>query len=176
MAKQNRGRRDLTPVHNLNRLIRSDEVRITGEGIESKVCSIEEALRISGELGLDLIEISSGTNPAVCKIANYQKFLYDQKKNKKKPAKVTIKEIRFGPNTDDHDFNFKVKHAENFLSKGNKVKAFVFFRGREIQFKDQGKLLLLKFIDKLEEFGTPEAMPQLDGKRMYVWIRPKAKG
>lgn len=131
------------------------------------------------EQGLDLVEISPKADPPVCKIIDYKKFLYDQKKKQKaikaKAVKTVIKEIRFGPNTEEHDLNFKTKHAQKFLEEGSKVKAFVFFRGRSIVFKDQGEILLLKFAQSLEEFGTVEQMPKLEGKRMTMFIAPKKK-
>ena len=131
------------------------------------------------EMGLDLVEISPKADPPVCKIIDYKKFLYDSKKKQKalkaKQTKVVIKEIRFGPNTDDHDFNFKLNHAKKFLSEGAKVKAFVFFKGRTIVFKERGEVLLLKFVDELEEYGLPEAMPKMEGKKMIVNLVPKKK-
>ena len=131
------------------------------------------------EQGFDLIEISPKAEPPVCRIADYQKFLYQQKKKakelKSKTIKVVVKEVRFGPNTDDHDYNFKLKHAENFLKEGAKVKAYVFFRGREIVFKDQGEILLLRFIQDLEEWAKVEQMPRLEGKRMIIMLAPKPK-
>jgi len=132
---------------------------------------------LANELDLDLVEISPNADPPVCRIIDYQKFLYQQKKKQKeikaKAAKVVVKEIRFGPNTDDHDFNFKLKHAENFLKEGSKVKAFVFFKGRSILFKEQGEILLLRFAQELEEVGKVEQMPKLEGKRMIMFIAPK---
>ncbi|TCN66683.1 translation initiation factor IF-3 [Acetobacteroides hydrogenigenes] len=132
---------------------------------------------MANELDLDLVEISPNADPPVCRIIDYQKFLYQQKKKQKeikaKAAKVVVKEIRFGPNTDDHDFNFKLKHAENFLKEGSKVKAFVFFKGRSILFKEQGEILLLRFAQELEEVGKVEQMPKLEGKRMIMFIAPK---
>lgn len=129
--------------------------------------------------GLDLVEIAPNAVPPVCKIIDYKKFLYEQKKKQKelkaKQTKVVIKEIRFGPNTDDHDFNFKLNHAKNFLSEGAKVKAFVFFKGRSILFKDQGEILLLKLAQELEDYGTVESMPKLEGKRMIMFIAPNKK-
>lgn len=128
---------------------------------------------------LDLVEISPNANPPVCKIIDYKKFLYDQKKKQKalksKQTKVTIKEIRFGPNTDEHDFNFKLNHAKKFLKEGAKVKAYVFFKGRTIVFKERGEVLLLKFVNELEEYGLPEAMPKMEGKKMIVNLVPKKK-
>ena len=140
---------------------------------------IKEAIRLADEMELDLIEISPKAEPPVCRIADYQKFLYQQKKKAKeikaKQVKVVIKEIRFGPQTDDHDYNFKLKHAENFLKEGAKVKAYVFFRGRSIVFKEQGEILLLRFANDLEEFARVELMPKLDGKKMNMILAPKSK-
>lgn len=137
----------------------------------------KEALAKSDELGLDLVEISPNAAPPVCKIMDYKKFLYEQKKREKalkaKASKVTIKEIRFGPNTDDHDYEFKKKHAEKFLKDGAKLKAYVFFKGRSIVYKDQGQILLLRLASELEEFGKVEQMPRLEGKRMTMFIAPK---
>ncbi len=134
---------------------------------------------MADEQGLDLVEISPKADPPVCRIVDYSKFLYQQKKKAKelkaKAVKVVIKEIRFGPNTDDHDYNFKLKHAENFLKDGDKVKAYVFFRGRQIVFKDQGEILLLRFATDLEEWGKVEQMPKLEGKRMIMILAPKPK-
>ena len=134
---------------------------------------------MADEQGLDLVEISPKADPPVCRIVDYSKFLYQQKKKAKelkaKAVKVVIKEIRFGPNTDDHDYNFKLKHAENFLKDGDKVKAYVFFRGRQIVFKDQGEILLLRFATDLEEWGKVEKMPKLEGKRMIMILAPKPK-
>ena len=141
--------------------------------------SLDEALRISSSLNLDLVEISPNTEPPVCKLIDYKKFIYDQKKKQKaiksKAQKVIIKELRFGPNTGDHDFDFKLKHAIKFLQDGAKVKAFVFFRGRTIIFKDKGEILLLKLAQALEEYGVVENMPQLDGKKMIMIVAPKKK-
>lgn len=139
--------------------------------------STREALEMAQEQGLDLVEISPKANPPVCKIVDYKKFLYDQKKREKelkqKQQKVVIKEIRFGPNTDDHDFEFKLKHAKKFLSEGAKVKAYVFFKGRTIVFKERGEILLLKFAQELEEYATVEQLPKLEGKRMIMLFNPK---
>ena len=159
----------------INEKIRAPEVRLVGDNVDIGIYSLEEAKEIAKDQELDLVEISPKADPPVCKIINYKKFLYDQAKNKKKPAKVVIKEIRFTPNTDDHDFQFKLVHAKNFLEKGNKVKAFVFFRGRNIQFKERGELLLLKLAKELEDVGIPENLPKLDGRRMIMWIKPKKK-
>ncbi len=155
-------------------------MRLVGEGIEaSLVLPIRDALRMAEEQELDLIEISPKADPPVCRIGDYQKFLYQQKKKAKeikaKAVKVVVKEIRFGPQTDDHDYNFKLKHAENFLKEGSKVKAYVFFRGRSIVFKEQGEILLLRFATDLEELGKVESMPRLEGKKMNMIIAPKVK-
>ena len=152
-------------------------VRLVGEGVETNIYPIKEALRIADELGLDLVEISPDANPPVCKVMDYKKFIFDQKKKlkeiKAKAAKVVIKEIRLGPQTDDHDFEFKLNHAKRFLQEGSKVKVEVFFRGRSIVYKDQGEIMLLKFAQELEEFGKVESMPKLEGKRMMMMIAPK---
>lgn len=166
-------------MHNINERIRAREVRVVGEGIETGVYPIEKALAIAKEMELDLVEISPNAEPPVCKVVDYKKFLYDQKKKQKelkaKAAKTVIKEIRFGPQTDDHDFNFKKNHAIKFLQDGSKVKAFVFFKGRSIIFKEQGEILLLRFANELEEYGKPEQMPLLEGKKMILVIAPKKK-
>lgn len=143
------------------------------------VYSIKDALAKSQELELDLVEISPSADPPVCKIIDYKKFLYEQKKREKvmkaKASKVVVKEIRFGPNTDDHDYDFKKKHAEKFLKDGAKLKAYVFFKGRSIVYKEQGEILLLKLAQELEDYGKVEQMPKLEGKRMTMFIAPKAK-
>ncbi|MDZ4822013.1 MAG: translation initiation factor IF-3 [Flavobacteriales bacterium] len=163
----------------MNHRITAKEVRLVGENVEQGVFTLGEALRMAEEKESDLVEISASAVPPVCRIVDYKKFLYDQKKKQKeiksKQVNVTIKEIRFGPNTDDHDFNFKLKHALEFLKEGAKVKAHVFFKGRSIVFKDRGEVLLLKFVQELEEVGIPEALPKLEGKRMFVLINPKKK-
>ncbi len=151
---------------------------MVGENIpEQGVTSTSDALRLADQLELDLVEISPNADPPVCKIIDYQKFLYQQKKRQKEmkanTVKVVIKEIRFGPNTDEHDFNFKLNHAKKFLEEGSKVKAFVFFKGRSILFKEQGEILLLRFAQELEELGSVEQMPKLEGKRMTMFISPK---
>jgi translation initiation factor IF-3 len=156
------------------------QVRLVGDNIENPgIYPLREALRIADELELDLVEISPKADPPVCKIIDYSKFLYQQKKKQKemkaKAVKVVVKEIRFGPQTDEHDFNFKLRHAEKFLKEGAKVKAFVFFKGRSILFKEQGEILLLKLATSLEEIGTVEQMPKLEGKRMTMYISPKKK-
>lgn len=153
------------------------QVRLVGDNVEPGVVSYTEAMRIADDLGLDLVEISPKADPPVCKITDYQKFLYQQKKrDKEKKAnstKVVVKEIRFGPQTDDHDFNFKLKHAKEFLKDGFKVKAYVFFKGRSILFKGQGEVLLARFAQELEDLGKPEQLPQLEGKRMIITLAPK---
>jgi len=148
-----------------------------GDNINPDVYTIQEALRMAEELELDLVEISPNADPPVCKIVDYQKFLYQQKKKQKeiksKTTKVVLKEIRFGPQTDEHDYNFKLKHAQKFLEDGAKVKAFVFFKGRSILFKEQGEILLLRLAQDLEEIGKVEQLPRLEGKRMIMFISPK---
>jgi translation initiation factor IF-3 len=152
-------------------------VRVVGDNIEGGVMSIEEARKLADEKELDLVLISEKADPPVCRIIDYQKFLYQQKKKQKEikanAQKVVVKEIRFGPNTDEHDYNFKLKHAEKFLSDGAKVKAFVFFKGRSILFKEKGEILLLRFAQDLEEVGKVEQLPKLEGKRMIMFISPK---
>ena len=152
---------------------------MVGEGVEPKICSIDDAMKIANNLGLDLVEISPNVDPPICKVIDYKKFIYDQKKRLKtiqsKAQKVVIKELRFGPNTGEHDFDFKLKHAKSFLEDGAKVKAFVFFRGRSIVFKDQGHILLLKLAQALEDIGVVENMPKLEGKKMIMIIAPKKK-
>lgn len=163
----------------INERIRAREVRLVGDNVEPGIYSTHEALKLAEEQGLDLIEISPNAAPPVCKILDYQKFLYQQKKRlkeqKAKSTKVVVKEIRFGPQTDDHDYNFKLKHAQGFLKEGAKVKAYVFFRGRSILFKEQGEVLLLRFANDLEEIGKLEQMPVLEGKRMTIMLSPKKK-
>jgi translation initiation factor IF-3 len=152
-------------------------VRLVGDNVEIGIYPISKALNISQDLELDLVEISPKADPPVCKVIDYKKFLYEQKKREKaikaNATKVVIKEIRFGPQTDEHDFEFKKRHAEKFLKEGAKLKAFVFFKGRSIVYKDQGEILLLKLAQELEEFGKVEQMPQLEGKRMTMFIAPK---
>ena len=155
-------------------------MRVVGDTVgQPQVLPIRDALKLADELELDLIEISPKAEPPVCRIDDYQKFLYQQKKKAKElkanQTKVVVKEIRFGPQTDDHDYNFKLKHAQNFLKEGAKVKAYVFFRGRSIVFKEQGEILLLRFATDLEEFAKVEAMPRLDGKKMNMMLAPKLK-
>jgi len=154
-------------------------VRVVGEEIEVGIYTIAEGINMAKEAGLDLVEISPNAEPPVCKIVDYSKFKYEQKKKQKeiksKAQKTVIKEIRFGPNTDEHDFNFKLKHAMNFLKEGAKVRAYVHFYGRTIVFKERGEILLLKFAQALEEFGKVEQLPKLERKRMYVILAPKVK-
>ena len=150
-----------------------------GENVTVDIYSLSKALEIAAELGVDLVEISPNATPPVCKVMDYKKFVYEQKKREKalksKATKVVVKEIRFGPNTDDHDYNFKKKHAENFLKDGAKLKAFVFFKGRSIIYKDKGEILLLRLAQDLEDYGKVEQMPRLEGKRMTMFIAPKKK-
>ena len=163
--------------YKVNGKITAREVRVVGDNVTVGVYPISAALKIAEDQGLDLVEISPKAEPPVCKVIDYSKFKYDQKKKQKeikaKASKTVIKEIRFGPNTDDHDFNFKLKHAENFLKDGAKVKAYVQFRGRAIVFKDRGEILLLKFAQALEEHAKVEQLPKLEGKRMFLFLAPK---
>lgn len=163
--------------HRINEQIRCREVRIVGDDVESEVLPTREAIQLAQQKGVDLVEISPNAVPPVCRLINYSKFLYQQKKRQKelkaKQVKIEVKEIRFGPQTDEHDYNFKLKHAKEFLSEGDKVKAYVFFRGRSILFKEQGEVLLLRFANDLEEYGKVEQMPVLEGKRMILFIAPK---
>src|SRR5213595_196716 len=165
--------------HRINNFIRVPQVRLVGDNVEVGVYPTQEALRMAQAQQLDLVEISPNADPPVCKIIDYNKFLYDKKKKEKEMkanAKVSeVKEIRFTPNTDEHDFNFKAKHAENFLKEGNKVKAYVQFKGRAIQFQDRGQLLLLKFAERLAEVGNLESMPKMEGRRMLAMFAPKGK-
>ncbi len=171
-----RGERVNKDPYATNDQIRAQEVRLVGDNVEQGIYPIEKARRIAEKLELDLIEISPNAEPPVCRILDYQKFLYQQKKRQKeqkaKATKVVVKEIRFGPQTDDHDYNFKLKHAVGFLKEGSKVKAYVFFRGRSILFKEQGEVLLLRFANDLEEYGKVEMMPVLEGKRMSIMLAP----
>lgn len=163
--------------YRINEAIRVKEVRLVGDNVEQGVYTIQQALRIANDQELDLVEISPNVNPPVCRVVDYQKFIFQlkkkQKEQKAKSVKVVVKEIRFGPQTDDHDYNFKLKHAKGFLSEGDKVKAYVFFRGRSILFKEQGEVLLLRFANDLEEYGKVESMPVLEGKRMTMYLAPK---
>ncbi|GAB6120441.1 translation initiation factor IF-3 [Dysgonomonas termitidis] len=164
-------------LHKINGNIRAREVRLVGDNVEQGVYTINEALRLADDLELDLVEISPTADPPVCRITDYQKFLYQQKKKQKeakaKSVKVVVKEIRFGPQTDDHDFNFKLNHAKNFLEEGAKVKAYVFFKGRSILFKEQGEVLLLRFATELEDLGKVDQLPALEGKKMIMMLSPK---
>jgi translation initiation factor IF-3 len=171
--------RNIQPAHKINNRITAKVVRVVGDDIETEVLGIQDALRLADKMELDLVEISPNADPPVCKIIDYQKFLYQQKKKHKeikaKASKIVVKEIRFGPNTDDHDYNFKLKHAMKFLEDGAKVRAYVFFKGRSILFKEQGEVLLLRFANDLEEYGKVEQLPRLEGKRMIVSFAPKKK-
>jgi translation initiation factor IF-3 len=163
--------------HNINEDIKAPVVRVVGEGIEPGIYNIREAIQMADEQGLDLVEISPTASPPVCRIVDYKKFLYEKKKKQKemkaKSTKVIVKEIRLGPNIDDHDFNFKLKHAVKFLEDGAKVKVEVYFKGRMIVYKDKGELVLLKFAQELEEYGKVERLPKLEGKRMIMILAPK---
>ncbi|WP_421938523.1 translation initiation factor IF-3 [Pedobacter sp.] len=164
--------------HKINQFITSTEVRLTGENIEQGIYPLAEALKNAQDQGLDLVEISPNATPPVCRIIDYSKFLYEQKKKQKeiksKAKQTVIKDIRFGPNTDDHDFQFKLKHATSFLESGEKVRAYVHFKGRAIVYKSQGEILLLKFAQALQELGKVELMPKMEGKRMFLTLAPKA--
>ena len=167
----------LKEQYRINDRIRVREVRLVGDNVEPGVYPTQQALKIAEEQGIDLVEISPNAAPPVCRVIDYQKFLYQQKKRQKeqkaKSVKVVVKEIRFGPQTGDHDYNFKLKHAKGFLEEGSKVKAYVFFKGRSILFKEQGEVLLLRFANDLEEYGKVEQMPVLEGKRMIIMLTPK---
>ncbi|MDR2385428.1 MAG: translation initiation factor IF-3 [Tannerella sp.] len=165
--------------YRINEQIRVPEVRLIGDNITTGIYLTSKALQMAEDMGFDLVEISPNAKPPVCKIIDYQKFLYQQKKRlkeqKAKAVKVVVKEIRFGPQTDDHDYNFKLRHAKEFLGEGAKVKAYVFFKGRSILFKEQGEVLLLRFANDLEEYGRVEQMPVLEGKRMIIMLSPTTK-
>ncbi|MBN8566285.1 MAG: translation initiation factor IF-3 [Flavobacteriales bacterium] len=180
--RNNRGfqpRVEKKDAHRINNLIRVPEVRLVGDNIEPGVYKITEALRLAEELEVDLVEISPNAEPPVCKLMDYGKFIYEQKKRdkllKSKSTQIVVKEIRFGPQTDEHDYEFKKKNAEKFLKEGSKLKAFVFFKGRSIIYKEQGQILLLRLAQDLEELGKVEALPVLEGKRMIMYIAPKKK-
>lgn len=177
--KKNFVRREDTAKHRINEKIIAEKIRLVIEGEEPQVISVREGLKLADDADMDLVEISPKAVPPVCKILDYRKFLYNQKKREKelkaKQSKVVIKEIRFGPNTDDHDFNFKLEHAKKFLGEGSKLKAYVFFRGRSIVFKDRGEILLLRLAQELEDYGIVEQMPKLEGKRMTMMINSKKK-
>ena len=171
---------NLKEQYRINERIRVREVRLVGDNVEQGVYPTSQALKMAEDQGLDLVEISPNDAPPVCRFTDYQKFLYQQKKRQKeqkaKSVKVIVKEIRFGPQTDDHDYNFKLKHAKGFLEEGAKVKAYVFFKGRSILFKEQGEVLLLRFANDLEEYGKVEQLPVLEGKRMIIMLTPKKAG
>jgi translation initiation factor IF-3 len=174
-----RFRREQQQEHRTNQMIRVPQVRLVGDNITVGVYPIQDALRMAQEQGLDLVEISPQADPPVCKIIDYNKFLYEKKRKEKemkaKSKSAEVKEIRFTPGTDEHDFDFKSKHAEAFLKEGNKVKAYVQFKGRAIMFKERGELLLLKFAERLAEVGQPEALPKMEGKRMLIIFAPKTQ-
>ncbi|MGE0772207.1 MAG: translation initiation factor IF-3 [Cyclobacteriaceae bacterium] len=165
--------------YRVNERITASRVRLVGDNVKVDVYPTAVAIKMAQDQGLDLVEISPNADPPVCKVIDYSKFKYEQKKKQKEikanAQKTVVKEIRFGPNTEDHDFNFKVRHAQNFLQEGSKVKSYVHFAGRSIVYKERGEILLLKFAQALEEFGKVEQMPKLEGKRMYMMIAPKAK-
>ena len=171
---------NLKDQYRINEKIRTKEVRLVGDNVEQGVYPLNEALEIAKAQNLDLIEISPNAVPPVCRILDYQKFIYQQKKRQKeqkaKSVKIVVKEIRFGPQTDDHDYNFKLKHAKNFLEEGAKVKAYVFFKGRSILFKEQGEVLLLRFANDLEDYAKVEQLPLLEGKKMIIMLAPKKMG
>ena len=172
-----RGRVIKEDQHRINENIVAKEVRLVGENVEQGVYPISQAIDIADRQGLDLVEISPNAVPPVCKVVDYQKFLYQQKKKekemKKKSTTVVVKEIRFGPQTDEHDYNFKLKHAQEFIKQGCKIRAYVFFKGRSILFKEQGEILLLRLANDLEEVAKVESMPELEGKKMSVMLSPK---
>ncbi|WP_084642275.1 MULTISPECIES: translation initiation factor IF-3 [Flavobacterium] len=181
--RNNRGyqpRVEKKDAHRINNNIRVPEVRLVGDNVEPGIFKTSEALKMADELELDLVEISPNAEPPVCKIIDYGKFLYEQKRRDKelkaKSTQITVKEIRFGPQTDEHDYEFKKKNAVKFLQDGAKLKAFVFFKGRSIIYKEQGQILLLRLAQDLEEYGKVEALPVLEGKRMIMYIAPKKKG
>ena len=169
----------MTNQYRVNEQIRAREVRVVSDG-GAEVMPTRQALELARQQGVDLVEISPNAQPPVCRIIDYSKFLYQQKKHQKemkqKQAKVDIKEIRFGPQTDEHDYQFKLKHAKEFLNGGNKVRAYVFFRGRSILFKEQGEVLLLRFANDLEEYAKVDQLPKLDGKKMFLYLTPKKAG
>ncbi len=180
MQKKRKGvnrKPNLKYQYKVNRLIRHNTVRLVGDNVEAGVYDIRDAQRKANELGLDLVEISSKADPPVCTIVDFNKFLYEKKKKEKelkaRQVKTVVKEIRFTPNTDSHDFEFKAKHAEKFLQEGSKVKTYVQFKGRNIVFKDRGQIILLRFAERLEDYGVPEQMPQLEGRRMFLFLTPK---
>lgn len=178
--RRHQGKNEKDAGYAINEQIRSREVRLVGDNVEEGIYPVQKAQKIANDQGLDLIEIAPMAQPPVCRIMDYQKFMYQQRKRAKeqkaKSTKVVVKEIRFGPQTDDHDYNFKLKHAIEFLKEGSKVKSYVFFKGRSILFKEQGEVLLLRFANDLEEFGKVESMPSLEGKKMFIYLAPKKAG
>jgi len=170
---------EIAARYNLNHKIRAQQVRLVGENVQTGVYSLSEALRIADELELDLVEISPKAKPPVCRVVDFNKFIYEQKKKHKeikaKTTKVVVKEVRFGPNTDEHDYQFKLKHAQKFLQEGAKVKAFVFFKGRSILYKEQGEEILRRFTNDLEEYAKLDQEPRLEGKRMIIFLSPITK-
>ena len=172
-------KREESAQHRINEKIYASEIRLVIEGEEPQVMSVAQGIALAEEQDMDLVEISPNATPPVCKILDYKKFIYNQKRKQKelkaKQSKVILKEIRFGPNTDDHDFDFKLAHAKKFLEEGSQVKAYVFFKGRTIVFKDRGEILLLKFAQELADLGTVEQLPKLEGKKMILMINPKKK-
>lgn len=178
-SRFSKGRRSLEPEHKINNLIRAAQVRLVGDNVEVGIYPLSKALKIAEEQELDLVEISPNADPPVCKVVDYKKFLYEQKKKKKElkanQTKSEVKEIRFGPNTDEHDFEFKLKHAENFLKEGHKVRAYVFFKGRSIVYKERGEVLLLQLAQRLAELAKVEQLPRLEGKKMFLILNPKPK-
>ncbi|WP_068242113.1 MULTISPECIES: translation initiation factor IF-3 [Hydrotalea] len=172
-----RFQRHQEPEHRINERIRAAQVRLVGDNVTVGIYPLQEALKIAAEQEMDLVEISPNADPPVCKVIDYKKFLYEKKKKEKEmkanAKQSEVKEIRFTPGTDDHDFDFKSKHAEKFLQDGNKVKAYVQFKGRAIQFKERGELILLKFAERLAEISQPESLPKLEGKRMFLMLTPK---
>lgn len=172
-----RFQRNQEAEHRINERIRASQVRLVGDNVTIGIYPLQEALKIAAEQELDLVEISPNADPPVCKVIDYKKFLYEKKKKEKEmkanAKQSEVKEIRFTPGTDDHDFDFKSKHAEKFLQDGNKVKAYVQFKGRAIQFKERGELILLKFAERLAEISQPESLPKLEGKRMFLMLTPK---
>ena len=178
--RRRQGNKKVKDEHAINDEIKAPEVRLVGDNVEEGIYPIHKALKIADDLELDLIEIAPMAQPPVCRIMDYQKFVYQQRKRlkeqKAKSTKVVVKEIRFGPQTDDHDYNFKLKHAIEFLKEGSKVKSYVFFKGRSILFKEQGEVLLLRFANDLEEYAKVDQMPVLEGKRMTIMLSPKKPG
>ncbi|MBP7730749.1 MAG: translation initiation factor IF-3 [Bacteroidales bacterium] len=179
MENRNNSGHNTKQAYRVNNKITARTVRVVGDDIEPQIMSIQNALKLADEMELDLVEISPNVDPPVCKLIDYQKFLYQQKKKQKeqkaKTSRIVVKEIRFSPNTDEHDYNFKLKHAIKFLEEGAKVRAYVFFKGRSILFSEKGEVLLLRFANDLEEYGKVEQMPRLEGKRMILTISPKKK-